>query len=460
VADFPAEFLERARGQLGADFSAFRMALDASPPACVRLNARKVSGALGLPPAEEVPWCAAGRYLAERPVFTLDPLFHAGAYYPQEASSQLVGWAARRVLDFGGPLRVLDLCAAPGGKATLLADLLNDDSLLVANEAIRSRVPPLRENLTRWGWPNVLIANRDPEALSPLAGFFDLVLVDAPCSGEGLFRKDADAAGHWSPEAAGRCALRQGRILSAARALVRPGGALVYSTCTFNPEENDGAVGRFLAEAGEYAPLPLAFPAAWGVSATRYGGQCWPHRVRGEGFYLAVLRRDGYDARLPPRPNGTGSLRDEAARWLESPEGFAPFSILRNRPGGSGGRDEKEATDYALPRPVSGDAEWVCRTVGASPVLTLGAMKGRGAFVPDHALALTTAARRDAPRVELDRATALRYLKKEPFDLPEGASPGWSVATRAGLALGWLKVLPDRYNNYLPNEWRIRMALE
>ena len=242
----PDAFAAQMQQQLGSDYEAFAAALATPPPVSIRLNPRKPAvDIVGLTP---VPWCAEGFYLPSRPVFTLDPLFQAGAYYVQEASSMLLAEAIRQTVGkrkpYAGqaPLKALDLCAAPGGKSTLLASALPPHSVLVCNEVIRSRVPVLRENIDKWGYANVVVSHHDPDDFAPLAGFFDLVMIDAPCSGEGLFRKDPKAMNEWSPEHVMLCAARQGRILAASAPLVAEDGWLIYSTCTYNDAENRQAM--------------------------------------------------------------------------------------------------------------------------------------------------------------------------------------------------------------------------
>ncbi|HRF42010.1 MAG TPA: RsmB/NOP family class I SAM-dependent RNA methyltransferase, partial [Saprospiraceae bacterium] len=284
------DFRIQMQAQLGAAFADFADALTQPAPVSIRANRHKWTG-----PAQhdgQVPWCKNGYYLAERPPFTLDPLLHAGAYYVQEASSMSIAHALRQLVDLENPLLALDLAAAPGGKSTLLAGMLSADSLLIANEVIRNRYQALRHNLARWGLPNVAVSQHDPEDFAPLAGSFDLVLVDAPCSGEGLFRKDPDAQKEWSPAQVGFCAARQRRILAQAAALMAPGGVLVYSTCTYNDEEN-AANAAWLQEVAGLEYAPVNWPSEWGVEERRWGYQFYPHRVRGEGFYVACFRRVG-----------------------------------------------------------------------------------------------------------------------------------------------------------------------
>ncbi|MEO6758980.1 MAG: RsmB/NOP family class I SAM-dependent RNA methyltransferase, partial [Saprospiraceae bacterium] len=238
----PPPFERQMQVLLGAAWPNFAAALGTPAPVSIRLNPAKHLPEPLLPTEAAVPWHPQGRYLAERPVFTLDPGFHAGGYYVQEASSMFLYEALRQTVDFSKKLNVLDLCAAPGGKSTLLADLVGPDSLLVANELIRSRVNSLRENLEKWGAPNVAVTSGEAGDFAGLEGFFDLIVADAPCSGEGLFRKDPAAMGEWSPAAVELCSLRQQRILSEVLPALAPGGILVYSTCTYNTAENEAQV--------------------------------------------------------------------------------------------------------------------------------------------------------------------------------------------------------------------------
>ncbi len=233
----PEEFLRRVPPELAA-------ALDGTPPVSVRFNPFKVSDRPeGL---RQVPWCRYGYYLDERPQFSLDPAWHAGAYYVQEASSMFVGELAG---DIGG-LRVLDLCAAPGGKTTLLSTLTGLDGLVVANEPIRARAQVLADNVARWGLGNVVVTNNDPSHFAGFRDWFDVVLVDAPCSGEGMFRRNPESRGEWSEANVVLCARRQRRILGDILAVLKPGGRLIYSTCTFNRAENEENVEWLIDELG------------------------------------------------------------------------------------------------------------------------------------------------------------------------------------------------------------------
>ena len=467
------DFIQQMQAQLGDAFSEFAAALVQPAPVSIRANLHKWAG-----PAQhdgQVPWCEDGYYLAERPLFTLDPLLHAGAYYVQEASSMGIAMALRQLVDLDKPLLALDLAAAPGGKSTLLAGMLSPDSLLIANEVIRTRYQALRHNLARWGLPNVAVCQHDPEDFAPLSGSFDLVLVDAPCSGEGLFRKDPHAQKEWSPAQVGFCAARQRRILAQAAALTAPGGVLIYSTCTYNDEEN-AANAAWLQEVAGLEYVPLDWPPEYGVETRRWGHQFYPHRVRGEGFFMACFRKgDGgrlavggkqlagggrrlaVGAKRNPddvrnREGGGrlavgswqlvgGSGRAVLEPWLEH---GGEFVFWQNAHGGL----------WALPRAVEGyftEAAGVLRRM--EPILEMGELKG-GDLIPAGALALSTALSKEMPAVQLELEQAIRFLRKEDPQLPT-APKGWLAAQYEGHTLGWVKGLGNRVNNYFPKEWRI-----
>ncbi len=452
MIQLPSAFRDQMQHQLADEFPAFEGALAQETPVSIRLNPRKPAlDTVGLDP---VPWCDNAFYLPERPVFTLDPLFQAGAYYVQEASSMLLVEALRQTANLKRPLRVLDLCAAPGGKTTLLASMLSPDSMLISNEVIRTRVPILRENVEKWGYPNVVISNHDPDDFAGLAGFFDVVVVDAPCSGEGLFRKDVDARQEWSEANVQTCSARQKRILAAAAPLLDERGILIYSTCTYNDSENLENV-QFLMENG-FKNRQLDLPPDWNVverlTGTSVGYQCYPHRVRGEGFFISVFQKTGFAPALktnsrpfrdwrPLRPRETAEVRG----WLANPDQFSYWT--------------KPNLDVIAVPVTLEKALYLVNDVLKNKGfgLDLGTFKGTD-FIPAHALALSTALAPGLPGVELSREDALRYLKKENLIMDESVR-GWLLARHKGLPLGWMKGVGNRVNNYLPKDWRIRMEI-
>lgn len=439
---------------LGAEFSAFLLALQEPAPVSVRENpAKKASDHAPLfAAAEPVPWHPNGWYLPERPVFTLDPLLHAGAYYVQEASSMFLQEALRQALTPNAPRKVLDLCAAPGGKSTLLLAALAG-SLVVSNEVIRSRVSVLRENLERWGDPRAAVTSAEATDFAQLAGWFDVVVTDAPCSGEGLFRKDPDAVREWSPEQVNLCAARQKRILSGAVEALKPGGLLVYSTCTYNAQENDDNV-AWLSREFALDPVRLTLSPEWGIAEHVQGYQFFPHRLRGEGFFISLLQKKTGTARNHGASAQFRSLQalpkkqiPELAPWFHPDTSLAFFQT----PAGE---------VLAFPEALEPDFRVLDKFLKNKWFgLYAGTFKGRD-FIPGHALALSSICSPTLPGIELDREQALRFLKKEIFELPAGApAKGWALARYRGLNLGWLKIVPGRWNNYLPAERRIRMSL-
>ncbi len=434
---------------LGAEWSAFRHSLNIPPPTSIRLNPAKWP--TPPPGAEPVPWAEGqGWYLPERPSFTLDPMFHAGAWYVQEASSMFAGWltARARRLDATPWQAVLDLCAAPGGKTTHLLSLLPEESVLVvANEVIRSRWPALRHNLMRWGHAHALLTRHDPAAFSGLSGFFDLVLVDAPCSGEGLFRKMPEARSEWSPAQVQHCALRQQRILQQAVGLVRPGGWLLYSTCTWNRQEDEAQVAWLETQGFEL--IRPEVPASWDIEWSGKGWRFYPHRLRGEGFFAALLRKK---ETLPARPRT--DKRPTSARFQRLSAKKAPAQWLDTALPWSWWSDDR-GTVFATPRPLQPLVEvvWSCLP-DAVPVLEVGVTKGKN-FVPAAALALSVHVG-EVPSVEVERDTALDLLRGQTPPV-ETTGKGFHLVRYKKLGLLWIKALGRRINNYLPKGWRIRI---
>jgi 16S rRNA C967 or C1407 C5-methylase (RsmB/RsmF family) len=278
MIQLPLDFKQRMQAQLGAvNFALFEESLNAPTPVSIRLNPTKLKKEL---PLEKVAWAEQGYYLKERPLFVADPLWHAGAYYVQEASSMALEQAFKKIKELNnGQLSLLDLCAAPGGKSTHIASLLNENDVLVSNEVIRTRVPVLNENLTKWGFPNIIITNSDSKDFEHCGEVFDVIVVDAPCSGEGLFRKDENAVNEWSTANAEMCSLRQKRIVDQIINCLKPGGFIIYSTCTYNPNENELQV-KNLCEQG-FEPIAFTFN---GQTAAQH--QCYQHIPP---FFMAII---------------------------------------------------------------------------------------------------------------------------------------------------------------------------
>ena len=443
------------QSQLGGAYKDFEQALSAPSPISIRLNAGKRFN--WEENSEGVKWNNKGVYLEKRPAFTLDPAFHAGAYYVQEASSMFVAEAVRQIVASAPekPLRVLDLCAAPGGKSTLLLDELPPNSLLWCNEVIRNRFQILKYNLIKWGNPNIVASQMDSQQLSELGPFFDIILVDAPCSGEGLFRKTPEAMAEWSSSNVDLCAARQKRILGEAFRMLKPGGHLLYSTCTYNPKENQENV-HWAMHTAALRPLNLELPSHWEIDEREVGYQFYPHRLRGEGFYLACLQKPGEELaskqQRKTRPSKAGlqaigrKEREALSPWLNSPAELFLFKTekgqIRAFP-----MAHKETLEH-----LSG--KWPFLWYG----LEIGAFKGKD-FVPSPALALSTFISPEVAHLNLEKAQALAFLRKDPIEGLPNLPKGWLLIRYQGLGLGWIKSLGNRINNYYPKEWRIRMSI-
>jgi 16S rRNA C967 or C1407 C5-methylase (RsmB/RsmF family)/NOL1/NOP2/fmu family ribosome biogenesis protein len=452
VKQLPPAFLEQMEAQLGAEMPSFISALQEVAPVSIRFNSKK-KYFNSENSDKKVPYTEGGYFLNERPIFTLDPAFHAGGYYVQEASSMFIAEALTQAVDFQQDIKVLDLCAAPGGKTTLLASLISENSVLLANEVIKTRVEVLKENVAKWGQSNVYISNHDSEDFSGLNGFFDVVVIDAPCSGEGLFRKDEKAIIEWSPENVQTCAARQKRILANAEKLLKPNGILLYSTCTYNAFENTDNMNWFLQNF-DFQEVKLNLNPDWGITEKTHGYQFYPHKTQGEGFYCCILKRKNEDKKrdensLSIKPFSATKLPkkqvESVSKWLKNPEKFEYFI----KPNGQVFIVLKQhlvaisLMDKALKRKSTG--------------LEIGEFKGQD-FIPSHDLALSIEITPNTEGVVLSKNEALHYLKKENIDV-ENASQGWVLGQYEGLNLGWMKVMKNRMNNYLPKDFRIRMDL-
>lgn len=444
----PEALVDGLRAIAGFDEAAFEAAHDEAPATTIRLHPRRGSGVTIT--GASVPWCPDGLALATRPVFTLDPLFHAGCYYVQEASSMFLWYLLTNLLPTDAPLRVLDLCAAPGGKSTLIAGLLRPEDLLISNDVIRSRATILEENAVRWGFANHWVTSNDPKDFQKLGGYFDVLLVDAPCSGSGLFRKDEAAMAGWSPQLVRLCAQRQQRILADAFPCLKEGGLVVYATCSFSTEENEGIV-DWLAGDFAVADVPVALPPEWGIVQSESpiheitGYRFFPGRTIGEGFYVAVVRKQEASARPAIAP----SLRVPMVprnlpiqRYLKT-EGFTSVAV----------NEEWHAMQ------ATHVADFLCmrqalyfRKAG----VRLGKPASAGDWIPAHDLALSVDRQDGLAAVSLSAESALKYLKRAEFPL-EIDLKGWHIACYEGYGLGWVKGIGRRINNYLPKNWRVRM---
>lgn len=453
--ELPASFIDYTRALLGdEEYDKLAVALQQEPPVSIRLNQLKINHSL----SDKVPWSSEGFYLEERLTFTFDPLFHAGCYYVQEASSMFVEQVLRQYIT--GPVKMLDLCAAPGGKSTHARSVLPEGSLLVANEVIRNRSQILAENLTKWGHPDVVVTNNDPADFSALLSFFDVILTDVPCSGEGMFRKDPVAVSEWSPENVEICWQRQRRIISDIWPSLKPGGLLIYSTCTYNTQEDEENI-RWMRDEFGAEILPVDALTAWNITGNLLAGEDFPvyrflpHRTKGEGFFLAVLRKPeegslqtGYKSTSAQgKKKMASSVSKEqlavARGWLLSPDDYE-LSV-------NGTNITAFPKEYL---PELSSLQQSLRVIQAG--VALAEMKGKD-LIPNHALAMSQILRDDTfPHEEVSYEQAIAYLRKEAIVLSAEAPRGYVLLTYNYIPLGFVKNIGNRANNLYPQEWRIR----
>lgn len=412
------EFIASLKEIGGLDVEALVESLGVRPETSIRINRRKLDdpAVLGYDGLQPVSWCGSGFYLPDRPVFTLNPLFHAGLFYVQEASSMIHETIVGRVLPMLPPSpRVLDLCAAPGGKTTAAMNALPDTATVIANEIMPKRAKILRENLMKWGFPGTVVTSVDTGVFASGGPIFDLVIADAPCSGEGMMRKDETAAAQWTEGLVAACETLQRKILADAVEALAPGGILIYSTCTFNTRENEGNL-RFAMENLGLEAVDLKLPPEWGISPQASGPypalRFMPHVTRGEGLFAAVMRKPG--AAPAGKIQAVSRLKASLRPLMD---GIPRTETLRPKRDG-----KKEGIE--IPR-----SEW--------------------ALAYDFP-------RNRYPEAEVDEAAALSYLRHESMVLPAGTPRGFVVITYKGYPLGFVKNLGTRANNLYPAEWKIR----
>jgi len=445
----PDSLLKELHDIKGFDENSFIAAHANGPVTSVRLNPAKD---IGLFTADDrVPWSAGGHYLKERPVFTLDPAYHAGAYYVQEASSMFLEHVLGLILKDKKGLRILDLCAAPGGKSTLIASLLDKESLLISNEVIRPRAGILEENMTRWGHMNTWITSNDPRDFGKLEGFFDVIVVDAPCSGSGLFRKDARALDEWSEANVQLCGERQQRILANVWPALKENGTLIYATCSYSPQEDEEIL-NWLAKEYDVATQQVSLKEEWGIAEVitetgMAGYRFFPGKVKGEGFFIASLQKNS-ETETPYSPRfktaNNRKVKDQAGYLLEDPEMVYLQTSIE---------------DFSAINPAhEADLQILQKTVYMRKTgLKLGKPASKE-WLPDHEVALSADANVNLQSIELTREQALHFLKREDIGIDE-VNKGWYIMKYNGLGIGWIKGLGNRVNNYLPKSWRIRMEL-
>lgn len=429
-----------------AEVSSLLDALHGPAPVSIRVNRQKSGNAFPKVPHEAVPWCPDGFYLSERPLFAADPAFHAGAYYVQEASSMFCGEVVRKLLHGreDGAL-VLDLCAAPGGKSTHIASVLRQGDLLVANEVIGSRNAILQENLIKWGHANHVVTRADASLFGKGKVSFDVVVADMPCSGEGMFRKDPDSISEWSVQHVNLCADRQMRIAADLWPALKPGGYLIYSTCTYNRHENEDNIRRICKDLGaELTALSLPGTTGW-LESEPGMYRALPHRLAGEGFFIAVMQKTGGHTLQPGKIKAlSGATTKAAGRWPDSLDVYQDkenlFGVLQS-----------SMTLFGNTLP------------GLPGVQSAGIPAGkliRDQFKPDAALALVCGMENtEWPVLSLNEEIALRFLRRDPLPNPQKLA-GFHLADFRGMGLGWLNGNRHQWNNLWPMEWRLRMEVK
>lgn len=447
----PPELLRSLENVPGYDEESFKAVhVSGEQITSVRINPNKFIDATShFPGAEKIPWCSTGYYLQERPSFTIDPLFHAGAYYVQEPSSMFLEEVVKQTADLSAPLRVLDLCASPGGKSTLIQSIISAESLLVSNEVIKTRVSTLANNMTKWGGANVIVTNNDAKDFQRLPAFFDVIVVDAPCSGSGLFRKDNDAIDEWSMNNVELCSQRQQRILSDILPALKTGGILIYSTCSFSAGENEN-ISDFLAATYELKSVRLSVADFSGITETHspgnncFGYRFYPNKIKGEGFFIAAFRKTG-EEQAPSYKRYkdiqiSGGEKEIVAPYVKNAERYAFI---------------KQHEDVlALPADILHGLYQIQSSLYIKKAgIKIGSVI-RNELIPHHEFSLSYFISDKINTVNVSLETALDYLRKKEIQIA-AAEKGWAVVKYKDHALGLVKILPGRVNNYYPNEMRI-----
>jgi 16S rRNA C967 or C1407 C5-methylase (RsmB/RsmF family)/NOL1/NOP2/fmu family ribosome biogenesis protein len=449
--NFPQNFLNLLAGSPGFDAENFIKAhQNSDSPTSIRLNPFKISSIKG---NNQVSWCSEGYYLDSRPSFTFDPLFHAGCYYVQEASSMFIDLIMQYInKDNDDNIKVLDLCAAPGGKSTLINSTLKSNDLLVANEIIKTRVPVLTDNLTRWGSSNTLVTNNDPKDFGRLKGFFDIILVDAPCSGSGMFRKDPAAMDEWSEGNVNLCHQRQERILADVYPAIKEDGYLIYSTCSYSIEENEDIL-DWLCTEFELESIRIPVDAEWGIVESQstqkqaWGYRFYPDKVKGEGLFAACLQKkesSGEVSNTKYKDHQKANFKeiDQVKPYINEQDNYYYFKV----------NDDWLAIDREHRHSLGILQQYFY--IKKSGV-RIGKMAGKD-LIPDHELALSLVINKDLfLQTELNKQQAIQYLQRENITDLDSTERGWSLMTYEGHTLGWAKLLPNRINNYYPKEIRI-----
>ena len=396
-----------------------------------------------------IPWCDDGYYLNDRPVFTFNPLIHAGGFYVQEASSMFL-WHILKSIGIDSNAKVLDLCAAPGGKSTMLSTFFKD-GIVVCNEVIQSRAAILVENIVKWGNDNTIVTNNDPRQFSECIELFDVIVLDAPCSGSGMFRKDNNAILEWSEESVLHCSLRQQRILTDILPCLKPGGFIIYSTCSYSKAEDEEIADYVIQQNSKLSTIQIPLEDNWNIvescsdNYNAYGYRFFPDKLKGEGFFVAVFQNEGnsfsfdFVLKEDKKVIVSSSEKEIVNNFILCPSDYEFF--------------KKRDSILGLPGKHINFIRLLISKLYIKRVgIELGIIKGKD-FIPSHHLAMSNLAKSYSQKVTVDEETALNFLRKNDFNIT--ADKGWNIVQYKNLPLGWIKALPNRINNYYPSEWRI-----
>ncbi len=456
MLELPEKFELWLQAHFKQEATNFRESLNQKAPVSIRVNPQKIPRSIGL--LERVSWAKSAYYLPERPVFTLDPLFHVGAYYVQESNSMFLEHMFKSCVDTEHHILALDLCASPGGKSTHLLSLLKDSDLLVANEVIQSRAKVLLENVQKWGNANVVVTNNDPSRFTSLKAMFDLIVIDAPCSGEGMFRKDAAAITQWSEANVKLCCERQQRIVADAWPALKEGGILFYCTCTFNDSENEANL-EWLSSEFEAESIKIDISDYPGIDEVcykgMYGYHFYPHKTRGEGFFISAVQKTMIE---PGRHKSKKNKRNKISKLDSGNLQIMDDWITPND-------NYLYLNDNGLVRLFPEQWMHVLQELGSELyLLNAGVQVGdiiKNKLKPDHHLAMSGLV--DLSKINYCDATyeqALKYLYREDVRFDNEHKNQWQLVRYANINLGWIKNIGNRNNNYYPKEWRIRKQFD
>ncbi len=439
----PNLFLENMTTLLGNEALMYFEALHSSPSTSIRLNPLKSENELSL--SHPVAWCENAFYLSSRPIFTTDPFFHAGHYYVQEASSMIIDVLIRS-LNLSRQLDVLDMCAAPGGKSTLLSSYLGTTGFLHCHEFDYARALSLKHNILKWGNPNVAVTTGPLVNLTNTGLTYDVVLVDAPCSGEGMFRKEPKAVEQWSYEKIKRCQQLQKSILQIATHLVKPQGYLIYSTCTFNVEENEMIIKPYIEDL-TFNSIPCSsLPPGPESPLNMFTYRMMPHRLNGEGLTVSVLKKNSLsqtEFKSSSSYNAVPNIHQSIihSQWIREPEAFFPVRLMNQI--------------VALPINHFWKYDQLFKKMKVIfQGIALGEIKGKD-FIPDHALSQSVFVSDTLPNIAFSKQEALSYLKCLTPACELQSNALWQIAKYKSANLGWIKHSDSRFKNHYPKQYRI-----